>query len=64
MMNMISRPRDSLVAMKVDLEYLFSQTNFNIIRTQDGIDEKKVEECLTRLRNSKPMSYPFPNGSI
>lgn len=55
---------DFLVAMKVDLEYLFSQTNFNIIRTQDGIDEKKVEECLTRLRNSKPMSYPFPNGSI
>lgn len=51
---------DFLVGMKVDLEYLYSQTNFNIIRTKKGIDEKKVEECLARLRNTKPMSYAFP----
>ena len=52
---------DFLVNMKVDLEYLFSQTNFNIIRTQDDMDEKKVEECLSRLRNSKPMSWALPS---
>jgi len=53
---------DFLVGMKVDLEYLFSQTNFNIIRTKDNIDEKKVEECLTRLNKSRPMYLPLPNG--
>lgn len=50
---------DFLERMDVDLDYLYSQTQFEIIRTKNNQDSKKVEEFLTRLRNSKPF-IPLP----
>lgn len=50
---------DFLEHMDVDLDYLYSQTQFEIIRTKNNQDSKKVEEFLTRLRNSKPF-IPLP----
>lgn len=50
---------DFLERMDVDLDYLYSQTQFEIIRTKNNQDNKKVEEFLTRLRNSKPF-IPLP----
>lgn len=50
---------DFLERMDVDLDYLYSQTQFEIIRTKNNQDGKKVEEFLTRLRNSKPF-IPLP----
>ena len=50
---------DFLERMDVDLDYLYSQTQFEIIRTKNNQDSKKVEEFLTRLRNSKPFT-PLP----
>ena len=50
---------DFLERMDVDLDYLYSQTHFEIIRTKDNQDSKKVEAFLTRLRNSRPF-IPHP----
>lgn len=50
---------DFLERMDVDLDYLYSQTHFDIIRTKDNQDSKKVEAFLTRLRNSRPF-IPHP----
>ena len=51
---------DRLVQMGVDLEYLYSQTDFSIIRTKDNMDNYKVEECLTRLKRGRPSYVPEP----
>lgn len=53
---------DFLERMKVDLDYLYSQTNFEIIRTKDNQDNKKVESFLTRLIKEKPTSLVTPGG--
>lgn len=53
---------DFLERMKVDLDYLYSQTNFEIIRTKDNQDNKKVESFLARLRKDKPAPLVTPNG--
>ena len=53
---------DFLERMKVDLDYLYSQTTFEIIRTKDNQDNKKVESFLARLRKDKPAPLVTPNG--
>ena len=53
---------DFLERMKVDLDYLYSQTNFEIIRTKDNQDNKKVESFLARLRKGEPAPLVTPGG--
>lgn len=53
---------DFLERMKVDLDFLYSQTNFEIIRTKDNQDNKKVESFLARLRKDRPAPLVTPSG--
>lgn len=54
---------DCIEQMKVNLNYLFNQTDFEIIRTGEKKDSVKIEKCLTRIRNGKPF-LPFPKAMI
>lgn len=53
---------DFLEQMKVDIDYLFNQTHFEIIRTKEHQDEKKVEAFLERLRKNRPSPLAMPFG--
>lgn len=53
---------DFLERMDVDIDYLYSQAHFEIIRTKEHQDEKKVESFLARLSKNRPSPMFTPAG--
>ena len=53
---------DFLERMDIDIDYLYSQAHFEIIRTKENQDEKKVESFLARLSKNKPSPMFTPAG--